>query len=104
MKPAILALQFILGINYLVFAQDSASQESIESVIKALEIRETRSVIKKDIEDLKLISAEDFMVNNPSNQVIQGRQAVFDRMDAGVIDYSSFDREIESISSHGLFC
>jgi hypothetical protein len=97
MKPAILALQLLFGINYLVFAQVSPTYDSIKSEIRKLELRETKSVLNKDIEDLKLIWAEDFMVNNPSNQVIHGRQVVFDRIGDGVIDYSSFEREIESM-------
>jgi hypothetical protein len=98
MKSALIAFNLLLGISYVVSAQDSANDESIKSMIKDLEIRETKSVVDKDIEDLKLIWAEDFMVNNPSNQVIHGRQGVFDRIESGVINYSSFEREIEAMT------
>ena len=50
---------------------------------------------------LEKIWAEDFTVNNPRNSISVGRKSVVALIQNGVIDYSSFVREIETILFHG---
>ncbi|MGI9166841.1 MAG: nuclear transport factor 2 family protein [Pyrinomonadaceae bacterium] len=45
--------------------------------------------------------AEDFTVNNPRNGISSGRKEVVALIRNGIIDYSSFVREIESMLFHG---
>jgi sulfur carrier protein ThiS len=97
MRTAILTFMFLSGMGFLAIAQNSMSDESIKELIRNLEIRETRAVVDKNFEELKKIWAEDFMVNNPFNEVIHDRQEVLDRVESGFINYSSFEREIESM-------
>ena len=47
---------------------------------------------------------EQFTVNAPNNQVVVGRRAVLDTfVRAGVINFSTFERQVEFIRSDGDF-
>jgi ketosteroid isomerase-like protein len=50
---------------------------------------------------LNKIWAEDFTVNNPSNEIFKGGAEVVNQVRAGNIKHSSFIREIETILLHG---
>ncbi len=50
---------------------------------------------------LDKIWAEDFTVNSPRNEIAKGRAEVVKLVRAGIIKYSSFVREIETIMFHG---
>jgi hypothetical protein len=50
---------------------------------------------------LEKLWAEDFTVNNPQNQISRGRKEVLDRVRSGLLGYSSFVREIESVGLYG---
>lgn len=93
MKPFILltiALLFCIGFTF--------AQEEIEKEILSLEKKEVQAILHHDYQALEGIWASDFMVNNPYNMVLKGRSFVFDRMKEGVINYHSFEREVEGIS------
>ena len=47
------------------------------------------------------IGAEDFTVNNPRNTISHGRKEVLALIGNGIIDYSSFVREVETMLLHG---
>jgi hypothetical protein len=48
-----------------------------------------------------LSPARDFTVNNPRNSITRGSDAVVALIRNGTIDYSSFDRDIETMLFHG---
>jgi hypothetical protein len=73
------------------------AQSNLEKEIRTLEEKEIKALLSHDFIALEGIWAEDFMVNNPFYTVIKGRSFVFDRMREGIINYSSFTREIEGI-------
>lgn len=73
------------------------AQENIEQKIRDLEQQEVQAVLSHDIKVLERIWNPDIMVNNPYNIVILKNDEIFDRIDSGVINYSSFSREIEEI-------
>jgi hypothetical protein len=62
-----------------------------------MEQTEKEAVLKSDTTTLYKIWSPDLIVNNPANTVVNLSQ-VKDRIKAGKIDYSSFDRIIEKIS------
>lgn len=97
MRTLIIIFLYFSATSYMAFAQNSMSEESIKVAIRDLEMKEIKAVADKNIEELRTIWAEDFMVNNPFNRVVHGRQEVIDRIESGFINYSSFEREIESI-------
>src|SRR5687767_10801375 len=82
-------------------AQGTAQNDSVEKVIRRLDHAEADGLLHKDIAVLETIWAEDFTVNNPRNSISRGRNDVVALIRNGLIDYSSFVREIEEILFHG---
>jgi ketosteroid isomerase-like protein len=97
MKIILAISVFVFGLNIIGFAQSKASDNSIEEIIRNLEMKEIQAVVSQDLDMLSRIWADDFMVNNPFNVVIKGNSVVLDRIRSGFIHYSSFERDIESI-------
>ena len=82
-------------------AQD---HRSIEEVVRALDDQERVAALRRDIPALERLWSEEFVVNAPDNRVVAGRNAVLDTyVRAGVINFSSFDREVEFIRADGPF-
>ena len=57
--------------------------------------------MRSDVAALEKLWAEDLTVNNPQNQISRGRKEVLDRVRSGLLKYSSFVREIESVGFYG---
>lgn len=100
MKFILLAAVVTFVLPVLVFGQ-SAKQIKLEQEIRKLDAAEADAILNKDVAALDKITAEDFTVNAPGNTVIIGRKAVAALIQNGVIDYSSFVREIQTILFHG---
>ena len=82
-------------------AQDRRSGEEI---VRALDDQEHVAALRRDIPALERLWSEDFVVNAPNNQVVVGRDAVLETfVRAGVINFSSFEREIEFARVDGPF-
>jgi ketosteroid isomerase-like protein len=69
----------------------------IEQQIRKLDLLEAEAMQQKDLETLDRVLAENFLVNSPRNEIVTGKRAVQDLVRNGIINYSSFKREIESI-------
>jgi hypothetical protein len=82
-----------------VSAQNPA-QDSLERVIRRLDHAEAEGLLHRDSTALRRIWAADFTVNNPRNSVTRGSDEVVALIRNGIIDYSSFVREIEAILFH----
>ncbi len=100
MKFILLAAVVTFVLPVLVFGQ-SAKQIKLEQEIRKLDAAEADAILNKDVAALDKITVEDFTVNAPGNTVIIGRKAVAALIQNGVIDYSSFVREIQTILFHG---
>ena len=57
--------------------------------------------LRKDVATLEKLWAENFTVNNPRSEITNGRKEVVGLIRNGVIDYSSFVREVETMLVHG---
>jgi ketosteroid isomerase-like protein len=68
-----------------------------EDVIRQLEEQECLAVLKQDLAALERLWAEEFIVNNPQNQISTSRDGVLDLVKHGLIRYTAFERRIESI-------
>ncbi|MCU0376273.1 MAG: nuclear transport factor 2 family protein, partial [Chitinophagaceae bacterium] len=55
------------------------------------------AILKADTNTLKTLWAPEFLVNNPRNKITGDRDAVLMSQKAGMIDYSTFERNIERI-------
>ena len=68
-----------------------------EDMIRQLEEQERLAVLQGDLEALERLWAEEFIVNNPQNQISPSRDTVLALVKKGLIRYAAFERQIESI-------
>ena len=101
MKSLLLATIITCIVTGSVLGQSSGHDDALEQTIRRLELEERDAVLRSDAAALQKLWAEDFTVNNPQNQISRGRKEVLDRVRSGLINYSSFVREIESIGFYG---
>lgn len=75
-----------------------------EAVVRALDDRERRAALDRDIPALEELWSEAFTVNAPNNRVVVGRKANLDTfVRGGIINFSSFERAIEFVQVNGDF-
>jgi ketosteroid isomerase-like protein len=75
-----------------------------EQRVRALDDEERLAALKRDVSALDRLWSDQFILNAPNNQVIVGRRAVLDAfVRSGVINFSSFERQIEFIRADGPF-
>jgi len=95
-KPLLVsALAFAVSVSY---AQDNSTTEAI---IRQLEQKAAKGILDADSNILKQVWAPEFIVNTPRNEIAENRAAVFNLIKRGFINYSAFDRIIESIQISG---
>jgi ketosteroid isomerase-like protein len=79
-------------------------RNSDEELVRSLDDQERVAALKRDVSTLERLWSEQFTVNAPNNQVVVGKRAVLDTfVRAGVINFSTFDRQIEFIRADGGF-
>src|SRR5687767_15935988 len=101
MKLLLLATVVTCIMTGSVLGQSVKSHDALEQTIRRLELAESEAVVRSDVAALEKLWAEDFTVNNPNNQVSRGTKEVLDRVRSGLLRYSSFVREIESVGFYG---
>ena len=75
-----------------------------EEIVRSLDDQERLAALHRDIPALERLWSEEFVVNAPNNEVVLGRGAVLDTfVRAGIIDFSSFERQIEFVRVDGTF-
>lgn len=71
---------------------------SDEEIVRSQDDRERIAALKRDIPALEQLWSEQITINAPNNRVIVGRRANMDTfVRSGIINFSSFERAIESI-------
>jgi ketosteroid isomerase-like protein len=91
----------LAGLPSIAAGQSQKPVSPDEKAIRALEDEERVAVLNEDVTTLERLWAEEFIVNNPQNQVSPDRAAVLDRIRRGLIRYSRFERQIEAIRFNG---
>lgn len=77
---------------------------SDEERVRSLDDQERAAALKRDVAALERLWSDQFTVNAPNNQVVIGKAAVLDTfVRAGVINFSSFERQIEFVRVDGDF-
>lgn len=75
-----------------------------EALVRSLDDQERVAALKRDVAALDRLWSDQFTVNAPNNRVVSGKAAVLDTfVRAGVINFSSFEREIEFARVDGDF-
>jgi len=77
------------------------SRSADEDAVRSLDDQERVAILNRDRPALERLWSDDFTVNAPSNQVLIGKRAVLDRVQRGLIHYSSFERRVEFVRIDG---
>jgi hypothetical protein len=73
-------------------------------IVRSLDDQERLAALHRDIPALERLWSEEFVVNAPNNEVVLGRAAVLDTfVHAGIINFSSFERQIEFVRVDGAY-
>jgi len=84
----------------LVLGQSAKQNNALEQEIRKLDLAQAEAIQRKDFQALETLCAEDFTVNNPRSEISKGREAVKELIRSGVVNYSSFVREVETVLIH----
>ena len=77
---------------------------SDEATVRSLDDQARIAALKRDVPALERLWSDQLVVNAPNNQVVIGKRAVLDDfVRAGIINFSSFERQIEFIRVDGDF-
>jgi len=101
MKLILLVTVVIIFTTNLVLGQSAKQNDALGEEIKKLDRAEADAIQRKDVAALDKLLAEDFTVNSPRNEIVKGREEVYALIRNGVINYSSFVREPETILFYG---
>ena len=75
-----------------------------EEIVRSLDNQERLAALHRDIPALERLWSDEFVVNAPNNEVVLGRAAVLNTfVHAGVINFSSFERQVEFVRVDGGF-
>lgn len=78
--------------------------DTTEAMIRSFDDRERIAALNRDVAALNELWSESFVVNAPNNRVVVGRDANLEAfVRSGIINFSTFDRDIEHIQVDGLF-
>jgi ketosteroid isomerase-like protein len=82
-------------------AQDRTSDEEL---VRALDDQERVAALNRDVSTLERLWSTEFILNAPNNQVVVGKRAVLDAfVRAGIINFSTFERQIEFVRADGPY-
>jgi hypothetical protein len=81
-----------------VFAQNIASNETIEKEIRKLEQEQVDYLLRDDVDAMQKHWDADCMVNNPFNQIVKINQGPIRQ---GSLTYTSFVRDVQKVLIHG---
>src|SRR5262245_56487187 len=102
MKRLILMIPVVIWIaTILVMGQNAKQKNNREGEIRKIDLAEADAVLRNDAAAAEAFYADDIVVNNPRYTVTNGKQALLALIKAGTIHYSSFVREIETITFQG---
>lgn len=97
-----LLLLCILGTPEWVSSQKSGSpDDEVEAEIRRLDLEAARAIQQKDEKAIARYFTENSVTNNPRNGLTLGSKGVIEAARTNLIDYSSFDRIIESVQVLG---
>ena len=92
----------LLAVTTVAVVAQSAGSD--EATVRTLDDQERLAALKRDTAALNRLWSEQFTVNAPDNAVAIGKQAVLDTfVKSGIIDFASFDRNIEFMRVEGDF-
>ena len=80
------------------------SRTADSAAVRALDDQMRLAVLRRDIAALERFWSDQLVVNAPNNQVVRGKRADLDDfVRTGIINFSSFERDIEFMYVEGDF-
>ena len=96
MKLVLLVTTVFIFATGLVSGQSVKRSDKLEQEIRRLDLAHADAILRRDIEALSKLIAEDATTNHPTNKIVKEREGIFELIRSGVINYSSFVREPET--------
>ena len=96
MKLMLLAVVVVFIATGLVSGQSAKRNDALEQEIRKLDLAHADAILRRDVEALKKLIAEDATTNHPTNKIVKEREGIFELIRNGTINYSSFVREPET--------
>ena len=95
--------KYLLALVTVLYCSLTGAQghQLVEKKIRQLENDVVQAILRSDTTALNNLWTPDFLVNTPRNNIANGKAAVFTIQQAGLINYSTFERTIEQIRIHG---
>lgn len=79
-------------------------RNSDEQLVLLLDDQERMAALNRDGPALEKLWSDEFILNAPNNQVVVGKGAVLETfVRAGIINFSTFERQIELVRADGAF-
>lgn len=91
----LLTTVFVIAVS-LVSGQSVKQDDKLGQEIRRLDLAHADAILRRDVEALRTLIAEDAVTNHPTNKVVKEREGIFELIRKGVINYSSFVREPET--------
>ena len=92
---SVLLLFVSLVVPVLAATPPGQENAALEQEIRRLDLAHADAILRRDVEALKGLMAEEVTTNHPTNKVVNEREGIFRMIRDGVIDHSSFVREPE---------
>jgi ketosteroid isomerase-like protein len=73
----------------------------LEQQIRKLDRAEAAAVLVTDVPAIEKFWSDDFTVNAPNNKILTGKRDAIKLVREGILDYSSFERDVEAVLVHG---
>ena len=90
-----------MSLGVIAMAQNWSQDEER---VRALDDQERVATRSRDLPTMERLWSEQLTVNAPNNRVVVGRRAVLDTfVHSGIINFKTFDRQIEFIRADGGF-
>ena len=90
-----------MSLGVIAMAQNGSQDEER---VRALDDQERVATRSRDLATMERLWSEQLTVNAPNNRVVVGRRAVLDTfVHSGIINFKTFDRQIEFIRADGRF-
>ena len=86
---------FPIAFTITALATNAQDNSKTDAEIRRLEKIVVSAILNADTNTLKKVWAPEFLVNNPKNDISGNRDSVLLTQKAGMINYSSFERNIE---------
>src|SRR5947209_5506061 len=101
MRGSWLLVGISLALTTSLAGQAAKADDATEQEIHKVDQSERAALLAGDLPAIERLWADDITVNAPNNQVLKGKKDAVVLVRAGILDYASFEREVEVVLIHG---